>query len=340
MNVLGWDIGGANLKVSDGERLSREMAFPLWQRPADLAQALQQLAAEFPAADHWAVTMTGELADCFETKAEGVRAILAAVRSAAGDRPVSVWTTVGEFVSPEDACETPILAAAANWNALATWCGRSVPEGLALLVDIGSTTTDIIPLMNGFPDPQGRTDPERLLSNELVYTGARRTPLNTLANTVSYRGRQCPMAAETFATTLDIYLLRDDLPEDPANRETANGRPATKAGAVDRIARMICCDRDECGPDDALLIAEELALAQRLRIAAAMSRVARQFESPPVTLIVSGAGEFLARAAADEAGKAIDSASRISLSSLLGDVHSSAACAFALARLCQERPLA
>jgi (4-(4-[2-(gamma-L-glutamylamino)ethyl]phenoxymethyl)furan-2-yl)methanamine synthase len=337
VNVIGWDVGGANLKVSDGESRSIESAFPLWQKPDNLAEAIRRLATEFSPADHWAVTMTGELADCFATKAEGVRRILASVKEGAGRTPVSVWTTVGEFVSPEEACDTPILAAAANWHALATWCERSAPEGVALLVDIGSTTTDIIPLMDGFPMPEGRTDVERILSGELVYTGVRRTPLNTLASTVLFRGRQCPLAAETFATTLDIHLLRDVIAEDPASVETANGRAATKEAAIDRIARMICCDREECGPDDVRLIADELAMAQRLRVAAAMSRVARRFETPPKMLILSGSGEFLAREAADQAGRAIEIAGRLSISDLLGKSHSSSACAFAVARLAYER---
>jgi (4-(4-[2-(gamma-L-glutamylamino)ethyl]phenoxymethyl)furan-2-yl)methanamine synthase len=337
VNVIGWDIGGANLKASDGESRSIEIAFPLWQRPGDLEEALRQIAAQFALADHWSVTMTGELADCFATKAEGVRHIVSAVQTAAGNTPVSIWTTAGEFVSPQVACDTPILAAAANWHALATWCGRSVPEGNSLLVDIGSTTTDIIPLVNGFPDPEGRTDAERLLSGELVYTGIRRTPLNTLANTVLFRGRQCPMAAETFATTIDLYILRDEIPEAPDQLETANGRPATKKPAIDRIARMFCCDREECTPDEAFRIADELAMAQRLRIAAAMSRVARRFDAPPKTLILSGSGEFLARAAASQAGKSIETASQMSMSELLGKEHSSAACAYSLARLGRER---
>lgn len=337
MNVLGWDIGGANLKASDGESRSIEIAFPLWQRPGDLADAVRQIATQFTPADQWVVTMTGELADCFTTKAEGVRHIVSAMQAVAAGTPVSIWTTVGEFVSPHDACDTPILAAAANWHALATWCGRSAQERTALLIDIGSTTTDIIPLVNGFPDPEGRTDAERLLSGELVYTGVRRTPLNTLANTVLFRSRQCPMAAETFATTLDIYLLRDEIPEAPDQLETANGRPATKEAAIDRIARMFCCDRDECTPDEACRIANELAMAQRLRIAAAMSRVARRFETPPKTLILSGSGEFLAKAATRQAGKSIETAAQISISDLLGREHPSAACAFALARLGRER---
>lgn len=337
MNVLGWDIGGANLKVSNGDAASVEMAFPLWQRPGDLADALRSLAARFGAADRWAVTMTGELADCFATKTEGVQRILEAVESAANGTSVGVWTTVGEFVEIPHAVETPILAAAANWHALATWAGRMVPKGVSLLIDIGSTTTDLIPIVDGFPDPEGRTDLERLISGELLYTGVRRTPVNTLANSVTFQRRKCPLAAETFASMLDVHLLLGSISEDPDNHATANGGPATRFAAHDRLARMICADRDECAELDAVAIAEELALAQRLRVAAGISRVARRYPEPPTALILSGCGEFLARSALDEAGKAVETAPRASLTEILGPSHSTAACAFALARLGRER---
>lgn len=85
--------------------------------------------------------------------------------------------TSGEFAEVQDAIELPQLVAAANWHALATWAGRAVPVGPALLIDAGSTTTDIIPLLNGIPCPQGFTDLQRLADPELVYTGVRRTPI-------------------------------------------------------------------------------------------------------------------------------------------------------------------
>src|SRR5687767_897273 len=79
--VLGLDIGGANLKAAhtDGTALCR--AFPLWRTPDRLASELQRLLADLPAHDVLAVTMTGELCDCFATRAEGVAAILHSVEA-------------------------------------------------------------------------------------------------------------------------------------------------------------------------------------------------------------------------------------------------------------------
>jgi probable H4MPT-linked C1 transfer pathway protein len=335
MNVLGWDIGGANLKASDGASRSIEESFPLWKQPERLGDVVANRARSFERADLWAVTMTGELADCFRTKAEGVRRILNSVTRAAAGIPVAVWTTAGEFVPVDEALEWPMLAAAANWLALATWAGRMAPTGNALLIDIGSTTTDIIPLLDGFPDVVGRTDVERLLSGELIYTGWRRTPVAAMASGVTFRGEPCPLAAELFATAHDVHVLLENVAEseDP---DTVNGGPATIEGAWDRLSRMLCCDRDEMTLAEARAVAGELAESQLARLVRGVSRVRRRMKGPCGTVIVSGSGEFLSRRAVERCEE-LHGAEVHSLGAMLGRDHATAACAFAVSRLANER---
>src|SRR5262249_8171922 len=169
--VLGLDIGGANIKAAQflSGKAGRALTLPfaLWKQPAELPDALAALLAVFPAADALAVTMTGELCDCFASKREGGNALRDAGHSPAGPAPVRVWSTEGRFVSPGAARQAPLRVASANWHALATFWGRATVEGPALLLDIGSTTTDIIPLVEGRPTPAGWIDPERLESGEL-----------------------------------------------------------------------------------------------------------------------------------------------------------------------------
>lgn len=334
--LLGLDIGGANLKASDGERWSLSRPFPLWKHPEGLAAALAELTAHWSGWDGLAVTMTAELADCFATKREGIVAVLAAVERVAAGRPVSVWQTGGEFLTPEEACEFPRLVAAANWHALATWAGRMVPDAAGLLIDVGSTTTDLIPLEAGLPAPQGWTDVERLLSGELLYRGVRRTPLCALAPTVSFRGQECPLAAEFFATTLDIALLTGRREEDPSACDTADGRPATIAAAHSRLAHMLCCDVEELTRAEAVAVAE--ALWQRLEtdLRKALERCLAPWESPVRTVLLCGEGECLMRRLAASHPR-LAGAEMISLTEMLGPAHSHAACAYALARLGRER---
>ncbi|MFG0335652.1 MAG: hydantoinase/oxoprolinase family protein [Maioricimonas sp. JB049] len=330
--VIGLDIGGANLKASDGETQSISVPFPLWKHPHELPEALADLLTRFAAPDALAVTMTGELADCYATKAEGVADILAAVEQAANGLPVGVWQTSGEFVEPQVAREFWMLTAAANWHALATLAGRIAPSGAALLIDIGSTTIDIIPLVDCLPMPAGRTDLERLQSGELVYSGVKRTPVCAIAHSVPFRDGHCPLAAELFATTHDVYLLTGDIPEDADDTSTADGRPATFENARDRLTRMLCADRTEVPRDAIAGVARFLADVHRQRVAGALQRVLHQLAGPCTSVLTSGEGEFLARRLVADS-PALKEATFLSLAEMLGDVHSQAACAYALARL-------
>ncbi len=280
--------------------------------------------------------MTAELADCFATKAEGVDAILSAVTEVADGLPVAVWQTAGEFVDVDVAREFPLLTAAANWHALATFVGRLAPTCSVLLIDIGSTTTDIIPIVDGLPNPTGRTDGERLISGELVYSGVRRTPLCAISQTVPTAEGRSSVAAELFATTLDVYLLTGDMPESPEDFDTANGKPATIECAHDRLARLLCRDRTELPLNEARSVAEFLASEQQRQITAAIDRVLSTLTESPATVILSGSGSFLAeRLASTHPG--LKAASHCRLAELFSEETATAACAFALARLAVEQ---
>jgi len=365
MTTVGWDIGGANLKQATADGRAWSVPFELWRRPNELAAALKALLD--PIADETgaiAVTVTGELADCFATKAEGVDRILSAAVHAAGHRPVAVWSTAGAFVSADAARLTPMSVAAANWHALATWVGQCpghfrvsgtlvrdpadprdadrvllldphhspLTTHSTLLIDIGSTTTDIIPIVAGRPGSCGLTDVARLQAGELIYTGVRRTPLCALSPTVEWRGITTPVAAELFATSLDVYLLTGDISPDENDVHTANGQPATIAAAHDRMARMVCCDRNELPLDDACGLARQWAAIQQRQIAQRMETVIARFAEPPQAVILSGSGEFLAQRVLDGL-PGMAHVPRISLAQRLGLSVADAACAFAVAAL-------
>lgn len=334
--VLGLDIGGANLKAADSSGNACGEVFEIWRAPGELADRLRELIGRFSPPDALAVTMTAELADCFATKAEGVAFIVAAVQEAAGATPVAVWSTAGEFVPPETATARPIAVAAANWHALATRAGQLASRDRALLVDIGSTTADIIPLKDGRPVPRGLTDFERLRHHELVYMGVRRTPLCAIAGNVPVRGRPCAVAAELFATAQDVYLLLGLVAEDPDDCHTADGRPATIACAHDRIARMVCCDRDEIGLDEARAIAGSFAAAQENALLSAIDEVASREAGPVETVVISGSGEWLA-ARLVAAHPLTRGARVVALSSILSPSIAEAACAHAVAVLKSAR---
>lgn len=325
--VLGLDIGGANLKAAHAAGEAASRPFSLWKNPSGLATALRDLFAGLPSFNLLAVTMTGELCDCFETKRHGVCAILDAVEEVAADRLVRVWQTTGCFADPRAAREAPMLTAAANWLALAEFAGRFLPLGAALVIDVGSTTTDVIPLFQGTPVPRARTDPERLAYRELVYTGVRRTPVCAFLGTAG--------AAEFFATTLDAYLLLGMMPEDGVDLDTADGRPAIRAAAAARLARMVCGDRETIPKAQVLELARRVHELQVQLLRQAVAVVAEQLPEPPRGVLLAGSGEFLARAALRD-HPVLRSVAVQSLADTLGVERSRAACAHAVAVLAAE----
>ncbi|OWK43674.1 hydantoinase/oxoprolinase family protein [Fimbriiglobus ruber] len=333
--VLGLDIGGANLKAATADKRAVSVPFPLWKQPDKLPAALASLFAQFPDAEEFAVTMTGELCDCYRTKRDGVNDILTSVLKASRCYPVRVWSTAGKFLTTEEARQDHLGVAAANWHALATFAGAYVPRGTALLVDIGSTTADLIPILDGEPWAVGTTDVDRMKSSELVYTGVRRTPVCSLLSA----GR---VAAEFFAGTLDAYLLLGHIPEDPADTDTADGRPATKVDAHARMSRLLCGDPELISAQQTLSIAELVYDIQRdlLRapVEALLNRVKRlQHESLGTdrVAITSGSGEFLARQMLDKYSR--EFTDFISLTDRLGPALATCAPAYALAVLATER---
>jgi hypothetical protein len=359
--VLGLDIGGANLKAYDATaRDARSLPFPVWKQPHALPEALRDLLASFPPADAFAVTMTAELCDCFASKEEGVRFILDSIQAAAALTPgsspkgrgeegtltpgpsprgrgemkeVYVWTTAGRFVSLVEARADPLPAAASNWLALATFAGRFAPRGPALLVDVGSTTTDLVPLLDGVPVPAARTDFDRLATGELIYQGVRRTPVIALLHEVKLNRGYVPLAAELFATTLDVFLVLGMLPENEADCDTADGRPATIACARQRLARMLCADQEQLTKGELQSFAQQVynRLLDRILDSEAWTRhpLSGRFQ----TLILSGSGECVIKSAWKGQSPGFQ---MVWLSDILGPEASAAACAVAVAELAVE----
>jgi probable H4MPT-linked C1 transfer pathway protein len=329
-DVLGLDVGGANLKACHTSGRGGSFRFALWKAPERLTDELRTVVAGCPRFDHLAVTMTGELCDCFESKRTGVHHILDAVQAVAGTAAVSVWTTAAAFVSVAQARQQPLSVASANWLALATCAGRLAPSGPALLIDVGTTTTDIVPLLDGRPVPVGHTDSERLESGELVYVGWRRTPLCALLGT--------SQAAELFATTLDVYLELGVVDDDPNDCDTADGRPATRAAAARRLARAMCGDLETTTPQQRRLLAKDVDFKVLGRIALAADQVIRRLPAPPRTVIASGSGECLVRPVLHSPlfKVPMKDCPIVSLTRESGPAGSTAACALAVAVLLQE----
>ena len=331
-DVLAFDIGGANIKAADGLGWVHSEPFELWRRRPDLPAALARIVSS-RRPRRVVATMTGEIADCFADRRAGVEHIVRALVAAAeacGCGSPGIYRVDGRIVPPDDAVVDPLGVAASNWHAVARLAASLVPEARALLVDIGSTTTDIVPLVGGRPEPLATDDAGRMATGELVYTGVERTPVPAIVRGLPHRGNRRPVASERFAESRDAWLVLGGLAEDPASRETADGGPFTLDGSRIRLARAMLLEPALFTAADAERAAWWIAEAQARQVARAVDRVARRCGGRPEALVYSGHGERLARMAFDCLGWC---AAVVSLPAVVGAAVSRSAPAHALAAI-------
>jgi len=304
---VGWDIGGAHVKASllvDGRlRDVAQWAAPLWQGLAHLDAAVDAAHQRWRGLDRarHGVTMTAEMTDLFAHREAGVLALTRHLTGRLG--PATHF-----FAGPTDwPVQASVAArwraiASANWLATANLIATRWPD--ALLVDIGSTTTDLIPIRDGQPRPTGSTDAERLASGELVYLGVVRTPLCALARQIRFAGRQFNVMNEFFASTADVFRLSGEL--DPAHDQhpPADGSDKSQEASRCRLARMIGMDARDAPPDAWRDFADSWRQAMFDEIDRHLTRVAQAAALPAgAPLVGAGSGLFLVRELATRGGR-------------------------------------
>ncbi len=307
-NVIGWDIGGANLKAacltSSGEVLAVYQAYcPLWQGMQALENALSHILVQLPTnISRHVLTMTGELVDLFDDRAQGVQAIMALMQKKLPQQALVVYAGKLGFIKLEEVGVQHFDAiASANWLASASYVAQFVEQGL--FVDIGSTTTDMILLQNHRVSASGYTDFQRLGTGELIYTGLVRTAVMAVAQSVYFAGNEVGLMSEYFATMADVYRLTAELNEQHDQGDTADGQAKTLAASAQRLARMVGCDVQDFTLSQWQQLAYALREQQLLRLQHASQRLlSRLAGREKVVLIGAGIGRFLVQTIAERLG--------------------------------------
>ena len=303
-DILGWDIGGANLKAARINAAGAVAAVvqipcPLWRGLPELALAMQS-AFEFVGTNQWhALTMTGEMVDLFPNRSAGVIEIARFVGAILGDADAGVFCGDGQFASINEVADVTEKIASANWLASAEYLASQTHTGI--FVDIGSTTTDIVAIVDGKPQYRGRDDYSRLVSGELVYSGVSRTPLMAIVDHVQFCGDEVAVIAEYFASMADVYRVLGQLPENVDQQPTADGAEKTQLASARRIARMIGRDLESHSMDKWSELASAFRSAQLTKINRGIDAILTRASLPSGTPIFgAGVGEFIVREIAHE----------------------------------------
>ncbi|GAB7016507.1 hydantoinase/oxoprolinase family protein [Methanogenium cariaci] len=274
--MIGIDVGGANLKIVDGDDVIIHYC-PLWKE-SPIATYLKPYAGRKAA-----VVMSGELADGFSSKEEGIAFIVHAVRSVISD--AWFYGTDGAFHA-----EPCMSLAAANWLASADYLRTKFPE--SVFVDMGSTTTDIIPL-SSFDRLLSLRDLDRLQRGMLVYTGLLRAPVASLIREVSLDcgATRTLVANELFAISADVHLVMGHIGKVEYAVPTPDNAGVMISESLQRLARMVCSDLSEIGEENARAVAAAFWDEQRSVIEEEIRRASGSETMP--NLICAGIGSAL-----------------------------------------------
>ena len=303
INTMGWDIGGAHLKAAVLDNNGKVIA--IYQQPCQLWKGLNQLtqaalhilkqASTLPC--NHAVTMTGELVDLFADRHEGVQQITATIQALLPKDNCLIYAgSLGFIPATQLQVADYDAVASANWLASASFAAQKIPNGL--FVDIGSTTTDILLLQKGQVQAQGYTDYERLVSQELVYTGIVRSAVMAVAQTAIDQGQNIGVMAEYFATMADVYRVTGELNEHHDQTDTADGAEKTLAASARRLSRMIGSDFTMSDLPRWQAFAHNIRTQQLQKIKQACEHQLKNREvnrQPPATLVGAGIGRFLVK---------------------------------------------
>ncbi len=309
--VVGWDIGGAHLKLAclsdSGDVLDiLQYPTPVWKGMESLRRAINtamehiQKSLSVNNIRH-AVTMTAELVDLFPNRHQGVLEISSLLNQIINDQTVLFYAGDNGFVDADEIGTVTNKVSSANWHATANFVASKLSHGVIL--DMGSTTTDIIPFESGLSIPAGYSDHERLYTQELLYTGMIRTPVMAIVKQLPYRNKDYNIMAEHFATMADVYRVTGQLNEQDDYMESADGKEKTVLASTRRLARLIGLDIKDISKSDTqeFKTMAEYIVQQQLEMidACLLNGFSRLNQKSNAVLVGAGCGRSLISSVAD-----------------------------------------
>ena len=255
--ILGIDIGGANTKAAllqvENDSINKSFSyieyFPFWEKTLhDIPAMFRRIVEKIIIQNHLllrdvnfiSITITAELSDAFQTKREGILTILNALEQIFEKEKIFFINNKNEFCSFDRVKSDPISVAAANWVSTSLFLGKFIPK--CILIDAGSTTIDVIPILNSVPVSRGKNDVERLMNRELIYTGGLRATIPSITHFLPYKDKMVRISFEKFALVSDVHRILNNISEEEYINDTVDNRSKTLNDCYARLARMICMD--------------------------------------------------------------------------------------------------
>ncbi len=316
MKIAGFDIGGANTDIAVVDfdesgnitRVETDFVYlPMWMKNDQLSEALIKLiGTSISDLDGVGISMTAELVDAYKTKKEGVIDI--SNKSVDSFNVPVAFVGLDGIIELSEVVDNPMMVAAANWIATAPIAAKINQN--CILIDIGSTTTDIIPIKNGKECAIGRSDLERLKTGELVYSGTLRTNVAVLIEKIPLNGEMLRIASELFATSADVQMILGNITEEEYSCDTMDGSGKSIEDCMRRLSRVVCGDMDVLNHDEIRAMAEYIYESQVKKISEALLEVSKRNNISRV--VTTGLGmDILGARACELAGLEYDGMDKI-----------------------------
>lgn len=280
--------------------------FPIWKKPDKLVTILLDLKKRIYSKnpDSMSLTMTAELSDVFKSKKEGVYYILDSASQAFNNDSYSVLNIGAKLITVDEAKTDPMEVAGANWVATGWLVSNKIEN--CVIIDVGSTSTSIIPIINGKISAKGETDFEKLIVGELVYTGALRTNIAAIVNEVPVGEKKVSISSEFFSQSGDVHLILGNLNQEDYLVETPDKRGKESIDAMRRLARIVCADFEILKEYEIKKIAEHIYSKQIYQISSGLRKVYSCLDlnnKKEIPIVTTGIGKnFLAEKAARQLG--------------------------------------
>jgi len=233
MKIIGWDIGGAHIKaakINFKKKTSKteQIYSPIWKNINNLKNSIKSIKKKLGKTNYHAITMTAELSDIFPNRENGVKYIIKLSSKILGEKNIFFYSKKN-FLKKKSAIKKTFELNSMNWHATASFISNFFPN--CILVDIGSTTTDITPIKKNEIISNGTSDYQRLKSNELIYLGVLRTPIQAVE-------KKRNLINENFANLGDVYRVLNKIPNTLDLLPTLDNKTKNKHDSARRIARI------------------------------------------------------------------------------------------------------
>ena len=240
---LGWDIGGANTKISvlDTNLNVIDVHFKnlaIWNNFSELNNYFKSISGLYSSYNiENFITITAESCDNFKSRDEGIFLILNNCNNYIKGNKY-YYSNSNLYLKYSDAIKSPKSLYSTNWILTANLL-KSLDK-INLMIDIGSTTTDFIYKNINIED--NNSDYKRLSNNTLLYTGVVRTPLSMIFNDVIFSSKKISLINELFSSTGDIFNITKDIDFSSLDYTGADNKDFSLNNSLARLSRSIGLD--------------------------------------------------------------------------------------------------